>query len=143
MIFITEGWNIANYIKETILILQTLVWDILDIFKMSFLLVCFFLSARQRWKKSNKYNGTETPEIVSSCYWARSFIWSWKLASLSSGFTSSFMMLIHLDLLAFLFFWKTSRICNDQTFSTQVKPCVCFFSSPFPAYNVDNRKQLS
>lgn len=111
-------------------------------FKMSFLLVCLLLSVRQRWKKSNKYNGTETPEIASFCYWARSFIWSWKLASLSSGFTSFFLMLIHLDHLAFILL-KNIMHLQWPKFSTQVKTHVCFFSSPFPAYNVYNWKQLS
>lgn len=89
---------------------------------------CLFLYARQRWKKSNKYNATENPEIASSCYWARSFIWSWKLVSLSSGFTSFFLMLTHLGLLI-LFFWKTSCICNEQDFPPKSKD-VYVFSLP-------------
>lgn len=88
--------------------------------KMLGLLVCFLFSIRQRWKKSNKYNGRENPEIASSRYWARSFILSWKWASLSSSFTLFFLMLIYLDILAFILL-KNTCICNAQNFPYKLK----------------------
>ena len=49
-------------------------------------------------------------------------------------------MLAHLDLLAFILSKNFMHLQWPKS-STQVKTYVRFFSSPFPAYNVDNWKQ--